>query len=202
MRTNTFSTACTSIIFFYLWIDYAIRFISQPVTIPRNLSIYVFPSLLGLISLFGVTLLILELNKKSRRWYLGCPLWVMILALLVSTLLLWSLEIDPLSHPVGPIGAIWIGSFLLLAPSSVLFFYSFPDRSRKKMAIPTVISTISGVYSILAFIIVFLGVFVSSDVNGTFFFFWLHLAIGLPAIGISMLTVAASNTPMGCIPGG
>lgn len=198
MRATTFPMTCTSIIFFYLWISYAVRFISQPVAImPRDLLIYGFPSLLSAISLFGVTLLILELNKRSKHWYLSSFLWVVILALFVSTLLLWLFGIDPLSHPVGPIEAIWIGSFLMLAPSSVMLLYSFPNDSRKKMIIPAVISIVSSVYSIVAFFIIFMEIVLSSDLHGTFVFFWLHLAIALPMIGTTLLVAAASNIPTG-----
>lgn len=176
--------ACTSSIFFYLWVLSAIT-----VAAPRTLAMFgvVLPLLLGCISLAG-TMLVLS-SLRGRRRYLGLPLLLAVGLIIATTFLSVPLGFSRLIGALGLLPAVWTVAFLLLAPSSSLFFVSLPERTA---AVRTA-SVIAGVVSLFALLILLLiGPFMlaGASIIPLIGFIWLYGVVGLPIIGILFIIVA------------
>ncbi|QSZ67912.1 hypothetical protein RJ40_10605 [Methanofollis aquaemaris] len=175
---------CTSSLFFYPWVISALMAVTP---VSSAVLGVVLPLLLGSVSLAGT---MLALNcVEGRRRYLGLPLLLVIGLIVAASFLSVPLGFSRLIGAPGLLPAVWMVSFLLLAPSSSLFFLSLPERTA---AVRTA-SVIAGVVSLFALLILLLigpSMLAGESILPLIGFLWLYGVIGLPIIGILFIIIA------------
>ena len=181
MKMNKINIAlvCTSVIFFYIWVAYALDFLS-----PRSSFLsWIIAPFLGIISLFGSLLFVSEMKNKSNRWYLGIPLSIAIFFVVIA-----------ISLDFFHIGGTFPSetSLTMLAPCSILFFLSVPADQRKMVIIPVLISSIISSYALYSYYYLLRGMLspLQTSWNVVILLLWLYWAIGTLIIGICLVAIA------------
>lgn len=195
MKMNKIKIAlvCISAIFFFTWAGYGLSFVLPSYKGAYLSYAFAVPQLLlSVVSLFGSLLFVLEMKSKSNRWYLGIPLCIVILIIVITNFLSFSHGKPFLSDPISITETIWITSLTMLAPCSILFFLSFSENLREINNIPIVLSAVISIFDILFFYFALRDIISphpTLHAAGALlvFFYW---SIGMPIIGVCLVTIA------------
>jgi len=151
--------------------------------------------LFGTISFLGCALFLFETRDEDTSWNFRIPLMLALAAVMLSSFLFPALQSQEILRAVPgsglAIAAAGSLAFILLAPCSALFFYSFRETDQ---------GTLSGsVLTCLAVSTVSAGMFIAMpfQLNSTLFlypteslfglWYWLYLIVGMPVIGALFL---------------
>lgn len=196
MKMNKIKIAlvCTSAIFLFTWVGYGLGY-GLSFVFTSYKSAYLFlaialPQLLSVVSLFGALLFISEMKSKSNRWYLGIPLCIVILIISITNFLPYISGKPFLSDPLSITEMIWITSLTMLAPCSILFFLSFPEKLREINNIPLVLSVIISIFDILFFYFALHDFIIRPTLHAAGALLAFYWSIGMPIIGICLVAVA------------
>lgn len=173
------SLACTSTIFFFLW-----------VALFTGLTAATF--VLSGISLLGLLLFVPAVREETGPRYFDLLLPGTVFALGIVSLLLYPDGNSFLSDPVSELEVVWIGLLAALSPASLAFVHLLPERLKAKAPVP--LRAIAGV---TIFVTVIFACIVKDTVlspsptlhpwSGLITLYW---AAGLPLIGSNLLAVA------------
>jgi len=196
MKMNKIKIAlvCTSAIFFFTWVGYGLGY-GLSFVFTSYKSAYLFPAiavpqLLSVVSLFGSLLFISEMKSKSNRWYLGIPLCIVVLPILITSFLSFFSGKPFLSDPLSITEMIWITSLTMLAPCAILFFLSFPGNLREINSIPIVLSVIISIFDILFFYFALHDFIIRPTLHAAGALLGFYWSIGMPIIGICLVAIA------------
>ena len=178
------SLICISAIFFFMWIVYGLL---EFFPFHGSVLFYALPLFLSSISLFGSLLFLLELKTRLKRWFLGIPLCILFLIVLIASFLGYTMAIYTLSSLVE---MVLYTSYLLLAPCSVLFFLSFPEDFRKISTTPVRISLLISIYSTLILPWAFRDFISAGHLEAVIGAVVLYCIIGMPIIGMCVVAIA------------
>ena len=170
------SLICISAIFFFMWVVLSMDYPSYSGTALTVVA----AQFLSVISLFGSILFLLEMKNRSNRWYLGVPLCIAILIAVITMFFFYMYHF------------LLSTSLAILAPCSVLFFFSVPADRRKMMTIPVLISRIISIYALFSYYYLLMGTLSPLQtswnvVDGMSVLYWV---IGMPIIGICFMVIA------------
>lgn len=179
MHPYGISLALTAMIFFCFW--------AAPFT-GLNPTFYGTTAVLSCISLLGLLLFILTVQREDGSWYPALLLLITVSALGIVSYVLYPEDKPFLSDPVSDMEGIWIGLLALLAPASMAFFSTLPERLKAKALIPS--QAIAGITALA--VILFVCTLLSPAPtlhpwSGLLILYW---AAGLPLIGFNYLAIA------------
>lgn len=145
------------------------------------------PGLLALISLAGCTVFLRNSRTTNRHWYLGIPLWIIIAAATVLLILSPLIRMTGLLPPSPDLGGLaGMGALFLLAPCSVIFFWSIRDYPARITIHVIIALGVSIVSAILLYGLLFPPEYAPGEHVGMSMyepFLWLYLILGLPIVG-------------------
>ncbi|RPJ79713.1 MAG: hypothetical protein EHM20_00550 [Alphaproteobacteria bacterium] len=223
MEYNRYNIAllCTSAIYFFVWVaallvilnlsnvnnndinddginDEGKAIITDPMG-PILLGIFAAFALLYPLSFFGSLFFVAINQKKSDKWFLGLPLPIVLLTLILSLLC-------PYLHLYIP-EELFFFIPVLAAPASALFIKSVPEERResakKYVKVAKVISIYAAIIGFMYFIDSFLlkNIFSPIDHSSSSVYIiimllmLIYMAVGLPSIGICLMLMAKEKQP-------
>jgi hypothetical protein len=179
---------CTSAIYFYVWVAFVLAGLVQ-ISEPALYGIYTAFALLYPLSVFG-SLSFVALNLgKSDKWFLGLPLLIVILTLILI--------------PYDASGSLLVLLTILAAPASALFIQSVPKEHRKSAKKYVIVAIVVSIHMAIIGIIYFINTFLLIDQSLDFIMFLMgliYVAFGLPFIGICLVLMAKEKLPGASIP--
>jgi hypothetical protein len=207
MEYNRYNIAllCTSAIYFFVWVA-ALLVILNLITVnnsriidpigPIYLGIFAAFVLLYPLSFFG-SLFFVDINrKKSDKWFLGLPLPIVLLTLILSLLCLYShLYIAE---------ELFVLLLVLVAPASLLFIQSIPKELRESAEKYIVTAKEISIYAAitgLMYLMHTISLIDDSTVYNIFILMsLLYAVVGLPCIGICLVLMAKEKQPVKSVP--
>lgn len=99
------------------------------------------------------------------------------------------LGITPIIGIPGILPAVWIVSFLLLAPCSSLFYFSLPE-SKGTSETAQILSAIISIFAFLILFLIWPGLLSGQSVLHLLALIWLYGIIGIPIIGLLFVILA------------
>ena len=214
MEYNRYNIAllCTSAIYFFVWVAALLVILNLSnvnnrgindggITDPAGsilLDIFTAFALLPL-SFFGSLFFVAINQKKSDKWFLGLPLPIVLLTLILSLLC-------PYLHLYIP-EELFFFIPVLAAPASALFIKSVPkerrESAKKYVIVAKVVSIYAAIIGFMYFIDSFLlkNIFSPIDHSPSSFYYiimflmLIYMAFGLPSIGICLMRMAKEKQP-------
>lgn len=170
-----------SICFFFFFVTIGIFGLINP---DRDIFWGIFPTLIGIISLSGSLLFVVEIRKISKQWYFGIP-HVIALGILCIT--------GPIALILGENNLDFLSiSLAILSVTSVSFFLAPPDSWRKFTRVSVLISGIIAIYAIIYMYYLIRGILspLSTSWNVIGGFTALYWMILMPLIGLCYVATA------------
>lgn len=207
MEYNRYNIAllCTSAIYFFVWVA-ALLVILNLITVnnsriidpigPIYLGIFAAFVLLYPLSFFG-SLFFVDMNrKKSDKWFLGLPLPIVLLTLILSLLCLYShLYIAE---------ELFVLLLVLVAPASLLFIQSIPKELRESAEKYIVTAKEISIYAAITGLMYFMHTISLIDDSTVYNIFilmsLLYAVVGLPCIGICLVLMAKEKQHVKSVP--
>jgi hypothetical protein len=207
MEYNRYNIAllCTSAIYFFVWVaallvilnlstvnnsginDNGKAIITDPIG-PILLGIFAAFALLYPLSFFG-SLFFVDINrKKSDKWFLGLPLPIVLLTLILSLLCLYLRLYIP--------EELFVLLLVLVAPASLLFIQSISEGLRgsaEKTAKD--VSIYAAITGLMYFVDTISQIDDSTVYNIFILMSLLYAVIGLPCIGVCLVLMAKEKQP-------
>ena len=212
---------CTSAIYFFVWVaalliilnlgnvnnsginddginDDGEAIITDPIG-PISLDIFAAFALPYPLSFFGSLFFVAINQKKSDKWFLGLPLPIVLLTLILSLLCPYLRLYIP--------EELFFFIPVLAAPASALFIKSVPEERResakKYVKVAKVISIYAAIIGFMYFIDSFLlkNIFSPIDHSSSSVYIiimllmLIYMAVGLPSIGICLMLMAKEKQP-------
>jgi hypothetical protein len=190
--------ALTSVIFMMTWVTGFVSVIirSMSVTTPEliasDLLFISIIELLGLTSLFGSLLFLLEAKKTLSRWYLAIPLCISLFLFVITNFLVYSDEKSFLGAPVSAVETLWLIILALLSPSSLFFFLSSNGQDGS-MYVYVVVSFAVSLFSLFFLFLALREISKESSIDGVMLPLIFYWDICLPAIGVCLLSKATMH---------
>lgn len=183
MPRSGISLVLTSTIFFFFWV--------APLT-GLNPAFYGATAVLSCISLLGLLLFILTVQRRDGSRYPALLLLITVSALGIVSYVLYPESKPFLSDPVSDREGIWISILSLLAPASMVFFHTFPKRLKAKALVPFQAIAGIAIFAVILFACAFKSVALSPTPtlhpwSGLLILYW---TVGLPLIGFNFLSIA------------
>jgi len=187
--------ALTSAVFMMTWVTGFVSVIirSMSVTTPEvvasDLLFIAIIELLGITSLFGSLLFLLEARKTLSRWHLAIPLCISLSLFVITNFLIYSDEKSFLGAPVSPVETLWLIILALLSPSSVFFFLSSNGHDGS-MYVYVVVSLAVSIFSMFFIFLALWEISKLSSIDGVLLPLIFYWDICMPAIGVCFLSKA------------
>jgi hypothetical protein len=229
MEYNRYNIAllCTSAIYFFVWVaallvilnlsnvhnsginddginDEGKAIITDPAgSILLDIFFAAF-ALLYPLSFFGSLFFVAINQKKSDKWFLGLPLPIVLLTLILSLLCqyLRLYNIIQLSIPEE----LFFFIPVLAAPASALFIKSVPEERRESAKKYVIVAKFVSIYAAIIGFMYFIDSFLlknifspidhSSSSVYIMFLMLIYMAVGLPSIGICLMLMAKEKQPV------
>jgi hypothetical protein len=182
------SLLCTSAIYFYVWVVSVLAGLVH-ISEPELYGIYTAFALLYPLSVFGSISFVALNQGKSDKWFLGLPLLIVILALVLI--------------PYDTSGSLLVLLPILIAPASALFIQSVPKEHRKSAKKYVIAAIVVNIHMAITGIIYFINTFLLIDQPLNFIVFLMgliYVVFGLPFIGICLVFMAKEKQPDASIP--
>lgn len=168
---------CTSACYFFIWVAGIFTLASSRSYDPAYNGLITALALLYPLSFFGSLSFVALNQRKSDKWFLGLPLPIVILTLILS---------PDVSEK------LFVLLLVLAAPASALFILSVPEEQRESVKKYVKAIKVVSVYAAISGFIYFMDTFLHIDflsglVPGMFA---IYAAFGLPSIGICLVLMA------------
>lgn len=182
------SLACVSAYFFWILITIVSSVIFHAYI---GMGLFFVSQILSIVSLLGSLLFLFLMRKQSNRWYLGVPFFITIFVLSISNMLIYFSGKDVFSDPIRIIDTIWFASSMVLAPSAALLLFSMPGDQLAREYMPLTTSIMIGIFAIVFLLLVLREISAYSSMEGSIALVLIYYYIGMPIIGICILTIAS-----------
>ncbi|WP_082088084.1 hypothetical protein [Methanosarcina sp. WWM596] len=194
MRINI-ALALTSAVFMMTWVTsfVSIIFSSMSIITPgfiaSDLLFIIIIELLGIISLSGSVLFLLEARKTLSRWYLAIPLCISLSIFVIANFLVYSNGKSFLGDPVSAVETLWIIILVLLSPCSALFFISSNGHDGSTN-VYVAVSSAASIFSMYFLILALRDISKWSSIEAVLLPLAFYWVICISAIGVCFLSKA------------
>jgi hypothetical protein len=145
--------------------------------------------LTGAVTLIGSVLLLSEVSRKNRKFYLAVPFCIDTLVIVAAGAMVFLTGKPFLSDPVSMAETISIVALALLALCSAMWFYSLPEKGTVTR-ISIALSLLIGVFSVFVIILTLRDFSIRPTIHAMLGLLWLYWLIGMPAIGMCFIASA------------
>jgi hypothetical protein len=190
----------TSTCYFYVWsIFYFANSINSKYE-PELGGMFAALSLL-ILSVIGSLIFVALNKKKSDKWFLGLPLFIIFLTLLLCLYVSGMLYVTSTSSITGlmkltPIinlhvpAELFVLPLVFVAPASLLFIKSMPEDLRESTKKYVKVAKVVSVYAAIIGLLYFIDNLLLIDNSLVYVMLIIYMAFGLPPIGICLVLMA------------